>query len=344
MRNLRLLPLVGLVLITAFTAHAQTLTRRQLREQQAQDRAALHRLVGTYRVSFDFVETVSPDTAYRRHAPYHSGGLEEVLLIRDRPDTVELQHLLVVPDGSIVKHWREEWVWQPKRILAFTAPGQWAWRDVPPARARGQWSQTVYQVDDSPRYAGVGAWVHSATTGQAGHGSYWEATADSPLPRREFTKRSDYNVLGRRNRVVIEDNGGWLHAQDNRKLVRAVTINGGTDAGKPDRLICLEKGYERYTAVPTEQGKPARDWWATNGAFWATTRQVWATTNAAAPTLLLASGKVDGSLLWEKLFGLGEKTASADGASAATRAAIRAAIGQHLGKATAAAPGAATTN
>jgi len=39
------------------------------------------------------------------------------------------------------------------------------------------------------------------------------------LPRREYSKRSDYNVMMRGNHVEITDEG-WLHEQDNEKVIR----------------------------------------------------------------------------------------------------------------------------
>lgn len=41
-----------------------------------QDRAAIRALGGFYKVTFDYAETFSPDTAYRNHPQYHSWGYE----------------------------------------------------------------------------------------------------------------------------------------------------------------------------------------------------------------------------------------------------------------------------
>lgn len=48
---------------------------------------------------------------------------------------------------------------------------------------------------------------------------YWENKTSSPLPRREYTKRDDYNVMLRGNRHEITDYG-WMHEQDNDKMIR----------------------------------------------------------------------------------------------------------------------------
>ena len=51
-----------------------------------------------------------------------------------------------------------------------------------------------------------------------------ESEADAPLPRREYTKRNDYNVLKRINRHEIKD-FGWVHEQDNLKILRENSDN-----------------------------------------------------------------------------------------------------------------------
>ncbi len=79
-------------------------------------------------------------------------------------------------------------------------------------------------------YEGSATWVH--VDGK----SYWENTTDAPLPRREFSKRSDYNVMTRRNRQEITDYG-WVHEQDNDKVLREDS----------DKVIAGEKEWNTYT-------------------------------------------------------------------------------------------------
>ena len=47
-------------------------------------------------------------------------------------------------------------------MLAFQGHDDWIVEAVPASEAAGAWSQTVYQVDDSPRYAAVAPWTHDA--------------------------------------------------------------------------------------------------------------------------------------------------------------------------------------
>jgi hypothetical protein len=85
------------------------------------------------------------------------------------------------------------------------------------------------QVDDSPRYESIGTWVHVDGRHE------WQSKTDSPLPRREFTKRSDYNVLRRGNRIYLTPQG-WMFEQDNKKIVRTPMATNAC-AGKRLRRI-----------------------------------------------------------------------------------------------------------
>lgn len=72
------------------------------------------------------------------------------------------------------------------------------------------------------------------------------------MPRREYTKRSDYNVTVCSNRHEITANG-WIHDQDNDKVIRKT--------GKKDVLLAQEKGVNEYVKVSDEKCKTAQDWW-----------------------------------------------------------------------------------
>jgi hypothetical protein len=96
--------------------------------------------------------------------------------------------------------------------------------------------------------------------------SYWENTTDAPLARRELTTRSDYNVLTRTNRHEITKTG-WIHDQDNDKIIRA--------DGKEDVLLAQEKGYNTYVKVDDSKCKAAQDFWTKESARWSLVRTKW---------------------------------------------------------------------
>lgn len=127
------------------------------------DRDAILAMAGNYKVTFDFLETVPFVEGYEPNERYISGGHEVVRVIEDTGHFISLQHILVVggPDQKFpVKHWRQDWSYEPAKVLTFIGGNAWALREVPASERAGTWSQTVYQVDDSPRYGAVAAWSH----------------------------------------------------------------------------------------------------------------------------------------------------------------------------------------
>src|SRR5690606_36002111 len=143
------------------------------------------------------------------------------------------------------------------------------------------WTQKVYQVDDSPRYEAIGSWVHVDGRSQ------WISTADSPLPRREHTERSDYNVLNRRNFVYLTPTL-WMFEQDNKKIIR-------TPEG--DKLLAQEKGLEEFVKIDPKAFDYAQGWWKKNEAFWKQVRTAWDGTFKSNGIIQLAP-KVDDKLMY----------------------------------------------
>lgn len=259
--------------------------------KQDKDREAIKSMCGCYEVGFNFTETFSysDDSTYAPSKLKHANALEWAELVEDSEGKVVIQHLLIVGNPEkpmIIKHWRQDWIYQNKDFYMFNGDNQWNYETKTADQVKGQWTQKVYQVDDSPRYEGSATWVH--VDGK----SFWENTTDAPLPRREYTQRSDYNVTVRRNRHEITPEG-WVHDQDNDKVVR--------EAGKKDVLIAQEKGYNTYVRVDKSKCQAAQDWWKDNHEFWAEARIAWDKVYGRGKNLELAS-KVEGKRLYEILF------------------------------------------
>lgn len=254
-----------------------------------QDKHAIKSMAGIYKVSFDFAETFSPDTGYKHYPKYSEWGIEYVFIAEETDKKIVLQHLLIVNDTMIVKHWRQDWLYENREIYKFFKDKNWIRTTLKQEDAKGTWTQKVYQVDDSPRYENYGTWLH--VDGR----HFWEATADAPLPRREFTKRSDYNVMRRHSRVEILPTG-WVYEQDNEKILR----NNGID-----KLICWEKGMERFSKGNYD-ATPAIKYWNKQKNYWADVRKSWEAVYTKNDDLKL-QGKVEGKLLFESLFALGDK-------------------------------------
>lgn len=280
--------------------------------QKEQDKAAIRQMEGCYKVTFSFSETFSAKKDYEYHDKKFDQGIEYVKIIEETEDKIVLQHLLVVSDSMIVKHWRQDWVYENRDLLVYDKDQTWKNIQISEEEAKGTWTQKIFQVDDSPRYEGYGTWVH--VDGR----HFWEAKADAPLPRREHTKRDDYNVMGRFSHIEIF-NDGWVLEQDNDKIVRS-------DSG--DEIICAEKGIERfYTGEYNCQ--PAIDYWNKHQEFWKVVREVW-TEKLAKGTIhleLMASGNI----IYMRMFELAEETSKAKKFDAKkVRSSIVAIIDEHI--------------
>lgn len=260
-----------------------------------QDRRAIRAMAGTYKVEFNFVETVAMAKGYEAKPPKRSGATELVLVIEDSPRRIELQHILVLGDPpTVVKHWRQRWDYEDADLLEFRGRATWAHRALAPGEAKGAWTQSVYEVDDAPRYEGVGRWVH------AGDSSSWESNETwRPLPRREYTTRDDYQVLLGRNRHTVTP-AGWVHEQDNVKMRL-----------DPSReLLVREAGLNRYTRVEKDLSAGVAYWKETE-AYWRAVRAAW-DRRLAAPAVVVESWR-DGTLRYEHFLERAEEARQARG-------------------------------
>ena len=279
-----------------------------------QDRAAIKALAGHYKVTFNYAETFATDTAYKFYPRYKSWGYEMAVIAEDSPKKIVIQHLLVIDDSTVIKHWSEDWVYEGTEMLAYDKDNAWKLTHLKADESKGRWIQKIGQVDDSPRYESIGTWVHVDGRHQ------WQSESDSPLPRREYTKRSDYNVLRRGNRIYLTPQG-WMFEQDNKKISR-------TAAG--DKLIAEEKGYEEFTKADEAKFKYAQGWWKAQQAYWADVRNVWADVYKKKPVLKLENKRKEGKLLYDRLFDLGDKSAKEKWSSAKNKEEVNKAISGYL--------------
>lgn len=259
-----------------------------------QDRAAIRAMAGEFRVSFAFDETDVVAAGYTRHGPYRANAQEVVALLEDTDRRLVLQHILLVKgaDGGVapMKHWRQDWTFEDPRLLEYRGHDTWERQGLAPEDVTCAWSQAVYEVTDAPRYESIGRWSHH------GGESVWTSRETwRPLPRREYTKRSDYDVLLGTNRHVVTVNG-WTHEQDNVKLV----LEGS-------RKLVRERGENRYERARLEQAQAARDYLRDTGAFWGVVRDEWSALLAARTRLTLVA-EIDGKPLYELLFPLADST------------------------------------
>lgn len=269
--------------------HAQNTTVKNAPGKQDVDK-----LCGCFEVQFKYAETFSPNPSYKFHDREEiSDALELTMPIEVTDKKIVMQHLLVITDSVIVKHWREEWSYENPTVWNYQGDKVWTKQLVSADAVKGKWTQTVWEVSDEPRYQGFSQWVN--LDGK----TIWQSTADAPLPRREYTQRSDYNILKRTNRINITDTG-YIHEQDNQKVLRK--------DGK-DQLIAEEKGINSYKRVADKECASAKLYWEKNKAFWTKVRSNWEAYINTHNTISLKT-KVDGKMLNEYLFALAKDYAS----------------------------------
>ncbi|MFV3076602.1 DUF6607 family protein [Niveispirillum fermenti] len=258
--------LAALVLLAAAPAFGQTAVDCGKADCTAfnADRAAILGMAGTYRVKFDFRETVAFVPDYEPIEPKRSGGFEAVRVIEDTGRVIRLQHLLVVKDEEdkpfIIKHWRQDWTYEPETVLTYEGPDQWKLTPVPAADRADAWAQTVWQTDDSPRYGGVGQWKHDR-----GEHRWISGETARPLARRDAIRKPIYDRYVGTNRHALT-HAGWVHEQDNAK----VGTRGGTLA-----TIVHEVVLNSYVPSTDFDFGAADDYMRKTAGFWAAVRRQW---------------------------------------------------------------------
>ena len=254
------------------------------------DRRAILAMAGEYAVDFRFEEIAALQPDYLLKAPQLSKAREFITVLEDSGKRIVLQHVLVAKDSHVTKHWRQDWVYEPNTLWRYRgvqSQQSWQRETLNPEQAKGRWAQLVWQVDDSPRYAGVGQWQHD------GNSSIWTSdTSWRPLPRREHTSRSDYDVMVAINRHEITPTG-WVHWQDNLKM------NSTGEATQ--RYLAREFGANTYTRISGYDFQAGYDYWQKTQAFWQAVRAAWDKRFASHERITLQD-KVDDKSLWLTMF------------------------------------------
>ena len=270
------------------------------------DRKAILAMAGNYRTSFDFIETVGFTEGYRPPAPYQSWGTELVTVVEESERFISLQHILVMrislPSGEIsepmvMKHWRQDWTYEPTQITEFIGNQEWETRLLAPDSTRKQWLQSVYQVDDSPRYQSLGNWHHYRN-----YSSWHSDTTWRPLPRREFSVRNDYDVLIGTNKHTINPTG-WVQEEENLKV--SLEENG------EHRVLAKEVGLARYERISNWDWSEGHRYWSKTGPFWKEVRRQWSAELSANANLQIKKD-IDGLPLYAAMFRLAQTTQTSD--------------------------------
>ncbi len=298
-------------------------------DPQERDRRAILAMAGPYRTSFEFLETVGYTPEFERSRPYQSWGTEYIYVVDERADFISLQHIMVMfvamENGEVMgpivqKHWRQDWQYEKPDMLVYAGNNIWEQTQVAPEDAAGSWAQSVFQVDDSPRYEAHGTWQHYAN-----FSTWLSDTTWRPLPRRETTVRDDYQVLEGTNRHTILHNG-WVQEEENYKVV--LDANGERVAEQP--YIAKELGVNRYERIVAFDFSAGDAYWQQTAPFWADVRQIWQEYFSAQPALKIVE-EADGVPLFGALFEQAETlTANGDYDSAAARDIVRGILDNYI--------------
>lgn len=229
----------------------------------AADRQNILAMVGNYKVTFDFHETTPWLAGYVPIPSKITSGHESVRVIEDSGRRIVLQHLLVVEhEGKtiVVKHWRQDWTYEPTSVLTYAGQGHWKLEEVPEALRKGRWSQTVWQTDDSPRYGGWGEW-----TVEGGVPRWRSSWTWRPLARRDAVRHPVYDRYLSINRHSPTPTG-WIHWQDNLKM--------GLKEGKTVPIV-QESGLNTYERASDYDIAAADVYWQKTASYWAEVRKAW---------------------------------------------------------------------
>ncbi|MAE57767.1 MAG: hypothetical protein CME69_02740 [Halobacteriovorax sp.] len=263
------------------------------------DRRAILALAGEYQANFEFIETMLLDTNLDFDTPYASWGTEFIKVVEDRGDFIALQHILVMkikdPNTGdiigpyVVKHWRQDWTWNPTEQLVFQGDNHWKVKKLSAAEGQGKWKWTVYQVDDTPRYSMLGSWNHLASAS-----IYNSEFFSRPLPRREFSVRSDYKLLYGTDSIVLTPNS-WYHEQRNFKHK---TKLGADNNPSLSPLLAREIGHNSYKRIVGFDFTIGYDYWNKSRPYWSDVVDVWREIYASRDDVQMKK-RVGGKMLWQ---------------------------------------------
>ena len=267
------------------------------------DRRSILAMQGAYRVTFDFVETMNFTPPFKPARPYQSWGTEYVYVVEDKKDFISLQHIMVMfflepsDDGQkqkvskpmVMKHWRQDWQFEDRDLNVFTGFNTWKKESFSMKDVDGTWSQAVYQVDDSPRYQSVGFWSHESNF------SSWQSRETwRPLPRREFSVRSDYDVLLGTNEHIITPQG-WVQEEENLK----VKLKSPGNIAEIDAVVAKEVGVARYERILGHDWSGGDEYWKKTSGFWAAVRDIWSELLAKNENLIMKKSDYSAPLFQE---------------------------------------------
>lgn len=267
----------------------------------ARDRRAILALTGVFQTKFEFLESFAIDPKKKLDVPYRSWGTEWVFPIEEREDFISLQHIMVmyfvdpktqkVTGPMVMKHWRQDWTWQAKEAFVYLGKNTWKKHKLSRSERRGKWLWSVYQVDDSLRYEGLGQWYHDKVAS-----TFSTERLYRPLPRREKSFRKDYDILVGKDQLILTPYF-WFHEQKNWKF------KGHLDKKLKEQgeFLSRELGHNSYKRLEKFNDQAAKDYWKQTKDYWRAVRETWEDLKRKKNSFLLKTS-VGGEYLFARHF------------------------------------------
>jgi hypothetical protein len=252
-------------------------------------------MAGDFQVRFDMQESTPWRAGYTPLDRKISGGHESVRVIEDTGRKIVLQHLLVAEhDGEsiVIKHWRQDWEYEPEKVLVYSDSDRWTWQPLDERARHGRWSQTVYQVDDSPRYGSYGEFETQAGIRRWRSNWTWR-----PLARRDAVRDPVYDRYYGINRHQITPTG-WIHWQVNTKMAE--------EDGQLHPVV-QEYVLNTYTRFSDYDTKAADAYWAATKGYWAAVRAHWDAVAAAKGGIAIQEEADTGTVISGRLLELADE-------------------------------------
>ena len=124
-----------LCIIMCITNHAQS--------KKSRDIQSIKSMCGCFEIEFNFAETFvfSEKDDYQTSKTYKTRALEWGQLILDEKNKISIQHLLIVGSKqfpSIVKHWRQDWIYQNTDLYLYDKNDKWSYVSLDKKDVKGQ--------------------------------------------------------------------------------------------------------------------------------------------------------------------------------------------------------------
>ena len=97
-----------------------------LSAQTEAERQAIKQFCGCFEVNFDYAVTFNHTEGYQLAKPYHAGAIEYLVLEEETPTKLVMQNILVINDTFFIKHWCQDWEFQPAQTFDFQGNKNWS--------------------------------------------------------------------------------------------------------------------------------------------------------------------------------------------------------------------------